>query len=258
MNRTAILECAAQLSDIQKKVQMSTSISSLLNTTTYPGDTKRDSDELSTESNRSTLTFTATDLHHFLRTRRSIRRFKTDPVPDSVIQNILATATFAPSAHNRQPWRFVVITTLDAKENLAESMAIDFERDLAQDGLAPEKIQAQIKRSKERITAAPVAILLCLDMSEMDSYPDEKRQHAERMMAIQSVAAAGLQLLLAAHAEDLGGVWACWPLFAQETIKKTLNLSTAWEPQAMFFVGYPTEIPKVREKKLVQDILKAT
>lgn len=187
-----------------------------------------------------------------------MRRFKPDPVPDSVIQSVLSTATYAPSAHNRQPWRFCVVTDLSVKIDLAEAMAIDFERDLTRDGLSPEKIQAQLKRSYDRITSAPVAILLCLDMSEMDSYPDEKRQYAERMMAIQSVAAAGLQLLLAAHAEDLGGVWVCSPLFVQETIKKTLNLSTAWEPQAMFFVGYPTEIPEVREKKLVQDILKAT
>ena len=88
----------------------------------------------------------------------------------------------------------------------------------------------------------------------MDSYPDEKRQHAERMMAIQSVSAAGLQLLLAAHAEGLGGVWVCSPLFAGETIQKTLNLPEAWEPQALFFIGYPTEIPEVRERKSLQEI----
>jgi F420 biosynthesis protein FbiB-like protein len=202
------------------------------------------------------LTFTTTDLHNFLRTRRSIRRFKTDPVPDSVIQNILATAMFAPSAHNRQPWRFAVITTQAVKENLAEAMAADFERDLVRDGLPPEKIQAQIKRSKERITSAPVAILLCLDMSEMDSYPDEKRRQAERTMAIQSVAAAGLQLLLAVHAEGLGGVWACWPLFAQQVICRTLGLSNSWEPQAMFFVGYPSDIPKNKELKDLQHLVK--
>ncbi len=133
-------------------------------------------------------------------------------------------------------------------------MAEDFERDLRKDGLPKEKIRAQIIRSKDRITSAPVAILLCLDMSEMDSYPDEKRNKAETMMAVQSVAAAGLQLLLAAHAEGLGGVWACWPLFAQETIKKTLNLSQSWEPQGMFFFGYPVEIPEARERKSLQDI----
>jgi F420 biosynthesis protein FbiB-like protein len=191
-----------------------------------------------------------------LRTRRSIRRFKTDPVPDSVIQNILATATFAPSAHNRQPWRFVVITTQSVKENLAEAMARDFERDLIRDGFPPEKIQAQIRRSKDRILSAPVAILLCLDMSEMDSYPDEKRGQAERTMAVQSVAAAGLQLLLAVHAEGLGGVWACWPLFAQEVICNALNLSKAWEPQAMFFIGYPSDMPKNKEMKDLESVVK--
>jgi F420 biosynthesis protein FbiB-like protein len=146
------------------------------------------------------------------------------------------------------------VTDLSVKTDLANAMAIDFERDLTRDGISPEKIQAQLKRSKDRITSAPVVILLCLDMSEMDSYPDEKRQYAERMMAIQSVAAAGLQLLLAAHAEGLAGVWVCSPLFAQETIRKTLNLSAAWEPQAMFFVGYAEEIPEARERKGIEEI----
>ena len=133
-------------------------------------------------------------------------------------------------------------------------MAEDFERDLLRDGVSPEKIQAQIKRSKERITSSPVAILLCLDTSEMDSYPDEKRQHAERTMAMQSVAAAGMQLMLAAHAEKLGSVWACWPLFAQETIPKTLHLPENWEPHGMFFLGYPKEIPEARERKNIESI----
>jgi len=177
-------------------------------------------------------------------------------VPDSAIQNILSTAAYAPSAHNRQPWRFCVVTALPVKARLADAMAIDFQRDLRRDGVSPEKIQAQLKRSRDRINSAPVAILLCLDMSEMDSYEDDKRKSAERMMAIQSVAAAGLQLLLAAHAEGLGGVWTCSPLFAQETIKKILNLSESWEPQGMFFIGYPDGEPKIKEMKDLQSLVK--
>ncbi len=148
------------------------------------------------------------------------------------------------------------MSDISVRARLAEAMAQDFERDLLRDYVPPEKIHAQIKRSKERITSAPVAIVLCLDMSEMDSYPDEKRQQAERTMAIQSVAAAGLQLLLAAHAEGLGGVWVCSPLFAQETIRKTLNLSETWEPQGMFFVGHPDELPKAKEMKDLQGLIK--
>jgi F420 biosynthesis protein FbiB-like protein len=200
------------------------------------------------------LTFTATDLQHFLRTRRSIRRFQPDPVPDSVIESILSTATYAPSAHNRQPWRFVVVRDPTVKADLADGMAADFERDLSRDGVPPEKIHSQIKRSRDRINAAPVVILICLDMSEMDSYPDEKRRQAERTMAVQSVAAAGLQLLLAVHAEGLGGVWVCSPLFAQETIQNKLNLPETWEPQGMYFLGYPSEHREARERKDVTHI----
>ena len=146
------------------------------------------------------------------------------------------------------------MTDVSVKIHLADAMAEDFERDLLQDGAAPEKIQAQIHRSKDRITSAPVVILLCLDMTDMDAYPDAKRQQAERTMAMQSVAAAGLQLLLAAHAADLGGVWVCSPLFTQETIKKTLDLPQTWEPQGMFFVGYASQNPEPRERKTIESI----
>lgn len=195
------------------------------------------------------MSTTATDLHNFMRTRRSIRRFTSDPVPDSVIEAILTTATFAPSAHNRQPWRFVVLKDSSTRKKLAEAMALDFQRDLESDGVPPEKIQAQVKRSKDRIISAPVAILLCLDMSEMDSYPDKRRTKAEFRMTVQSVAAAGMQLLLAAHAEGLGAVWACWVLFAVETIQEVLELPKTWEPQALYFLGYPEIIPEARERK---------
>lgn len=148
----------------------------------------------------------------------------------------------------------MVITDSAIKFRLAQAMAEDFERDLLRDGVAPESIQVQIARSQARITSAPAAVLLCLDISGMDAYPDERRQLAELTMAVQSVAAAGLQLLLAAHAEGLGAVWACWPLFAQQTIQKSLGLPDSWEPQGMFFLGYPEITPEARERKSLEEI----
>lgn len=135
------------------------------------------------------------------------------------------------------------------RTKLADAMAVDFQRDLLADGIPAEQIHIQVTRSKNRITSAPVAILLCLDMSDMDSYTDRRRAKAEFRMTVQSVAAAGMQLLLAAHAEGLGAVWACWPLFAQETIQKALALPKNWEPQGMFFLGFPADIPEARERK---------
>jgi coenzyme F420-0:L-glutamate ligase / coenzyme F420-1:gamma-L-glutamate ligase len=198
---------------------------------------------------------TTPDLHAFLRTRRSIRRFKTDRVPDSVLRSILHTATFAPSAHNRQPWRFIVLTNSSAKQHLSDSMAEEFQRDLEKDNLSSEEIIKRVNRSRERITGAPVVVILCLDMSEMDEYPDTRRKKAEYVIATQSAANAGMQLLLAAHAEGLGGVWVCSPMFAQETVQKALNISTTWEPQAMFLLGYPVEIPALRERKKLEEVV---
>lgn len=148
------------------------------------------------------------------------------------------------------------MTDLSVKQNLADAMAVEFKRDLEKDGLAPEKINTQITRSKERMTSAPVIIVLNLDMSEMDVYPDKKRKQAEFRMAMQSVANAGMQLLLAAHAEGLGGVWICSPLFAQETVQMALNLPKSWEPQGMLYIGYPEVIPNVRERKPLDEIVK--
>ncbi len=140
------------------------------------------------------------------------------------------------------------------KVKLADAMAVEFKHDLEKDGLSPEKVQAQIERSKERMTSAPVIIILNLDMTEMDVYPDKKRKRAEFRMAMQSVANAGMQLLLAAHAEGLGGVWVCSPLFVQETVQEILNLPKSWEPQGMFYFGYPDVVPDVRERKTLDEI----
>ncbi len=199
---------------------------------------------------------TKEDFHLFLRTRRSIRRFKSDPVPDSAIEDILTTATFAPSAHNRQPWRFAVVKDESVKAKLAGAMIQKFQQELENDSLARDEISKRVARSKDRILSAPVVIILSVDMSDMDTYPDKHRRKAEYVMATQSAANAGMQLLLAAHAEGLGAVWVCSPLFAQKTVTDILNLPITWEPQAMYFLGYPTEVPQVRERKSIKEIVK--
>ena len=135
-------------------------------------------------------------------------------------------------------------------------MAKKFKLDLEADSLPPEEIKKKVARSRDRIITAPVIIILCVDMSDMDTYPDVRRKKAEYLMASQSAAGAGMQLILAAHAEGLGSVWVCSPLFAQETVQAVLNLPKSWEPQAMYFLGYPEEIPQARERKPISEISK--
>jgi len=193
----------------------------------------------------------ADDLHTFLRTRRSIRRFKTDPVPDSVIQRILTTSVFAPSAHDQQPWRFCVVTDLSVKTRLGRALTSQMRADMQAQGAHESDIEKRVSLSLRRMDETPVVIILCRDTTAVRTDTPE-----EVVMGIQSTAQAGLQLLLAAHAEGLGGNWICWPLYAQGATRSALDLPKTWEPQAMFFIGYADETPKIKEMKDLQSVMK--
>lgn len=200
------------------------------------------------------LTLESTGLLEFLRSRRSVRRFLPESIDPQLLERILETATWAPSAHNRQPWRFVVLTSVKAKALLAEKMAADFRRDLLSDGLSSQEADNLVGRSRNRIMEAPVVVLLCLDMAVGDTYPDPERRQAEYIMGVQGVALSAGTLLLAAHAEGLGGVWVCSPLFAKETVKQALDLPGSWEPQGMLLLGYPAVIPEPRPRRPLEEV----
>jgi len=187
-------------------------------------------------------------VQQLIRTRRSVRHFSLAAIPPEILERILETATWAPSAHNRQPWRFVVLKTAEARRRLAEGMGAAFRQDLLADGRSLEEVEASVDRSRQRILSAPAAILLCLDTKLGDVYPDPARQQAEYLMGVQSVALAGGTLLLAAHAEGLGGVWVCAPLFAQGAARQALELPAEWEPQGLILLGYPEKYPDIRPR----------
>lgn len=203
------------------------------------------------------MTIAPDDFHAFLRTRRSIRRFKPDPIADAAISRVLATATFAPSAHNTQPWRFAIVgrngippkeerianPLHDARARLAHALTSAMRADMTTEGAPEPEIEKRVANSIRRIHEAPVIILLCRDVTAV-----RERKPQDTIMAIQSVANAAIYLLLAAHAEGLGGNWICWPLYAQEESRQALELPETWEPQAMIFLGYADE--EAREKKI--------
>lgn len=184
------------------------------------------------------------DYHDFLRSRRSVRRFKANPVPVSVIERIITTATFAPSAHHLQPWRFVIISTESAKAELGKALTTKLRKDMTVEGTRQVDIDKRITISLRRIKEAPVIILLLRD--ETAVHKDEPEEY---IMSVQSVALSGLQLMLAAHAEGLGTNWICWPLYAPNSVRNALNLPENWEPQGMFFLGFPDEEPITKREK---------
>jgi F420 biosynthesis protein FbiB-like protein len=188
-----------------------------------------------------------TDVLDAIKQRRSVRKYQPKPVPSKLVEEVLVAAGWAPSAHNAQPWRFIVLADPSVKRELADAMADAWATDLAKDGL---KVDADKRKERvERFTNAPVLILACLTMEGLRKFPDEERQKCERDLAVQSFGAAMQNLLLAAYAEGLGACWFCAPGFCKETVRKVLGIPDAVEPQAFVALGYPAEKPPVPAKK---------
>lgn len=193
---------------------------------------------------------TGNDWMDFFAGRRSIRRYRHEVVPRELLLNILKAATWAPSAHNGQPWRFAIVDQPKTREKLAKAMGKKLRSDLTADGVPGELIDKDVERSFERITGAPVLILVSLTVEGMDIYPDQRRQNNEWLMAVQSTAMAGQNLMLAAHAFGLSTCWLCGPLFSPEVVRKTLNLPSHWQPQGLITLGYPAEERKKDRRPL--------
>jgi len=195
-------------------------------------------------------------LKTLLESRRSIRRYCPSPVDRGVVESLIASAVLAPSAHNRQPWRFLVLESAAAKRGLALAMGERLRSDRLRDGDDPALVEADASRSYARLTGAPVVVLVCLSMADMDRYPDERRNAAERMMAVQGTAMAAGNLLLAAHAAGLGACWLCAPLFCADQVARAVNLSDGWEPQGIITLGYPADAGKPFNRRPLEDVVR--
>lgn len=174
-----------------------------------------------------------------MRARRSVRQYHARSLPADWLDQIMQAATWAPSAHNRQPWRFVIISELETKQGLARAMGARLRRDLEADGLDAAIISKDVNRSYQRMISAPLLIVLCLTLADMDQYPDAERREHERAMAVQSTAMAGQNMLLMAQGLGLGACWMCAPLFCPDLVRDVLELPADWLAQGMITLGFP-------------------
>ena len=179
-------------------------------------------------------------LSETIRNRRSVKNFLSREVSKDALNTILEAATWAPSAHNAQPWRFIVITDCRTRRELAEAMATAWARDMTTDGVPPSVRERLVKDSIDRFTGAPVLIVASITMEDMDDYLEERRQKIEHAMATQSLAAAVQNMLLAAHSAGFGSCWFCAPLFCQDVVRKILRIPGNVEPQALITLGFPS------------------
>ena len=191
-----------------------------------------------------------------IRGRRSVRRYLPKMVPDHAVEQVLEAARWAPSPHGRQPWRFAIVRQDETKERLADAMGGEWRANLRMDGQEPGIVQRRLEGSRRRLLDAPVLILLCLYLEDLDAYPDPHRQENETTMAVQSLGAAAQNALLAAYDQGLDAGWMCAPLFAPGEVVGALGLDPALVPHALLTLGYAEgDPPKRRGRRPLDDLV---
>ncbi len=200
------------------------------------------------EPRQLTLPRRTASLAVLLQGRRSVRQFQDKPVARELIEQVLEAARWAPSPHGRQPWRFAIVTRAETKALLADRMGAAWRHNLEMDGQDTAVVNTRLEKSRQRILSAPVIILPCLDLEDLDRYPDEQRQADETTMAIQSIGAAIQNMLLMAYDLGLDAGWMCAPLFCPEVVCDMLSLDKRLIPQAMIIIGYAAADPKRRAR----------
>lgn len=195
-------------------------------------------------------------LTDILLSRRSVRRYLARDVPEEAIESVLEAARWAPSPHGRQPWRFAVLTRKETKTHLAEAMGEEWRANLEMDGQSAEVVEQRLESSRKRLLDAPVLVLLCIYLEDLDVYPDPARQRSESTMAIQSLGAAAQNALLAAFSLGLDAGWVCAPLFCPEKVREVLGLDLRLIPHALLTLGYAEgDPPKRRARKPLDELL---
>jgi coenzyme F420-0:L-glutamate ligase/coenzyme F420-1:gamma-L-glutamate ligase len=186
-----------------------------------------------------------------LKSRRSYKsKFQDKDVDMKHILESIEIARWAPSAHNNQPWRYVIFKRGKFREDLIDQMNQKLREDLTEEGVSDELICNKIQKTRVNFIEAPYLILLCIDNSENLKY-----DHNEFLMKMQSASASATYLLLAFHTKGLSACWYCAPLFTQEIIRKYLSLPKTFIPIAFFTVGYPTRKQKVPLRKKLNEVL---
>ena len=191
-----------------------------------------------------------------LKGRRSYKlSFKNKEVDLKVIKNCLELAQWAPNAHNGQFWRYIIIKNDPSREKLINKMNEKLKVDLKKEGKSEDYIDRKINKTRKNLLQAPILILLCLDQTDLDKYPDSDRTRNELILGIQSISCSATYLLLAFEMNHLAACWYCAPLFAKSITKEALQLPDSYVPMAFFTVGYPANSVRAPLRKKLEEFV---
>jgi F420 biosynthesis protein FbiB-like protein len=194
--------------------------------------------------------------------RRSIRKFKEQPVPESALRQVLEAAICAPSGSNRQPWRFQIITDPSTRDRLVACTqeAIAGVTEDVQPGFAADF--SGYSQHFQNFGQAPAVIVVLQKIEPMlvslfkeGTRSQELMQALELKSSVMSVSMAVQNMLLAATELGLGTCVMTGPLIAADAFARILSVPEGWELLCLVSVGYPDEKPQPLRKKIVDHVV---
>jgi nitroreductase len=180
------------------------------------------------------------ELFEAMRTARSLRRFRPEPVPDEVLARCLQAATWAPSGSNAQNWRFIVLRSPEARAILGPAFRAGWEwvctkiygyepRPADDDTSHQARMTRTMLHLVDNFEHVPVYVLFC---HKLTGFVDEFLEAGSIFPAMQN-------FLLAARAHGLGTVPSTWFTFAEDKLRDYVGIPEGWRIAALVAVGWP-------------------
>ena len=200
-------------------------------------------------------------LLELIKNTRSIRKFRSEPIPDEYVDMIIEAGRWAPAAGNSQPWEFIVVKRQELKDSIVQ---IIMEQNVASAKMEltrePEqRFYGQAFSPPERLyyKDAPVFIIVCGDPRTKEAYPLNIVLQRGETMFISSLANAFLYMHMAATALGLGSQWLSHTgaPFAQSLIKDLLGIPRELVIYDMLAVGYPAVEPTPRFMRAEEELV---
>ena len=182
------------------------------------------------------------ELKETIKNRRSIRKFKDTEIPKELVNDLIDCARLAPSAKNRQPWKFVIVTG-DIKNQIADVM---IEKENSSKISLERKIynaKSSVIETAKVIKEAPILILVLKEYEDNWLVGDTL-----------SIGAAIEHICLRATDLGLGSLWIRDIVYTQKEIAKLVGYENM-EVNSAISIGYPNENPKQRPRKDLDEVL---
>jgi nitroreductase len=188
------------------------------------------------------------DLFEAMSTLRSVRRLRSDPVPDDLLRKVLTAATWAPNGGNRQPWRFLVVRNAETKRTLRDlylphwTTYENAHRPAVAKLPEPERSRmektfATARHLAEHIHEAPVIVVVCVHLPDL-AITDAKLGRPS-VVGGGSIYPAVQNLLLACRAYGLGATLTTLLCIEEPKVKELLAIPENWATAAYLPIGYP-------------------